>query len=143
MHRSVWAAGNYYGAMMSGGRWNPIGTPMLYAAEHLSLTCLEILVHADKNQLPRDYVWSCADLDQTPPMLLAANLTSVAACQMAGQVWVHTANQLAVRVSSVVIPEEFNILLNPMHDGYASLAWMEPRPFRFDRRLFIAEPQPL
>jgi RES domain-containing protein len=51
--------------------------------------------------------------------------------------------QLAIRVPSVIIPEEFNILLNPHHVAYESVIWSEPRPFRFDPRLFAAEPQTL
>ena len=43
-------------------------------------------------------------------------------------------------VPSVVIPEEFNILLNPNHANYRSLVWSQPLPFRFDPRLFVAEP---
>jgi hypothetical protein len=43
----------------------------------------------------------------------------------------------------VTVPEEFNILLNPKHTGYGGVVWNEPRPFRFDPRLFIAEPQVL
>jgi hypothetical protein len=42
-----------------------------------------------------------------------------------------------------VIPEEFNVLLDPNHPAYATLAWSDPRPFYFDPRLFAAEPQTL
>jgi RES domain-containing protein len=66
MHRAVRAAANYSGAMQAGGRWNPIGTPMLYTAQHLSLACVEILVHLDKSELPCDYVWSWAELQCEP-----------------------------------------------------------------------------
>jgi RES domain-containing protein len=55
--------------MVAGGRWNPIGIPMLYTAEHLSLACLEVLVHLDKGQLPRDDVWSKAELTDIPDLL--------------------------------------------------------------------------
>jgi RES domain-containing protein len=153
MHRSARAAANYFGAMEAGGRWNPIGTPMLYTARHLSLACVEILVHLDKSELPRDYVWSWTELDGTPdslPVLSFADadlkhvsLLSVSACQAAGHAWVRDAAQLAAQVPSAVIPEEFNVLLNPNHPGYAGLVWREPRPFRFDPRLFTTEPQTL
>jgi RES domain-containing protein len=129
--------------MLAGGRWNPIGTPMLYAAENLSLACIEILVHLDKGQLPRDYVWSRTELVETPGFLRFKSLNHITSCQAAGHKWVRVAGQLAVQVPSVVIPEESNILLNPEHSGYNDLVWSEPRPFRFDPRLFIAEPQTL
>lgn len=143
MHRAARSAGDYMGAMLAGGRWNPIGIPMLYAAEHLSLACLEILVHLDKGQLPRDYVWSEADLPDRPELLSIVSLNDIGSCQTAGTAWIHTANELAIAVPSIIIPEEFNILLNPMHTDYNALVWSQPRPFRFDPRLFIAEPQTL
>jgi RES domain-containing protein len=62
MHRSARATDDFTGAMVAGGRWNPIGTPMLYTAEHLSLACVEVLVQVDKTQLPHDYVWSRTEL---------------------------------------------------------------------------------
>jgi hypothetical protein len=52
-------------------------------------------------------------------------------------------DKLAELVPSIVIPEEFNILLNPNHSAYHELAWSEPKLFRFDPRLFLAEPQAL
>jgi RES domain-containing protein len=141
MHRSARAAGDYAGATAAGGRWNPIGTPMLYTAQHLSLACIEVLVHLDKSQLPRDYVWSKTDLPAAPPILAFESVSSVVSCQATGHAWLGTANRLAIQVPSVIIPDEFNVLLNPMHAEYNDLVWSEPRPFRFDPRLFIAEPQ--
>lgn len=141
MHRSIRAAADYSGAMLAGGRWNPIGTPMLYTAQHLSMACLEILVHLDKSELPRDYVWSWTDLLQNPERLQFDDLNHVSSCQAAGNAWVRTAGELAVQVPSVVIPAESNFLLNPTHEGYSKLVWGEPRPFRFDPRIFASEPR--
>jgi len=52
-----------------------------------------------------------------------------------------TASELAVRVRSAVIPEEFNVLLNPRHRHYGELVWTDPQRFHFDPRLFTFEPQ--
>jgi RES domain-containing protein len=116
---------------------------MLYTAEYLSLACLEVLVHLDKGQLPSDYVWSKAELPYTPELLSDAIPPTVSACQAAGQAWVAGRMELAIRVPSVIISEEFNVLLNPHHGEYESVIWSEPRAFRFDPRLFAAEPQTL
>lgn len=143
MHRARRKADDYQGAMMAGGRWNPIGIPMLYSAEHLSLACLEVLVHLDKGQLPLDYAWSKAEVSTTPDVLVIAAPPSITDCQAAGNDWICNQTQLAVRVPSVIIPEEFNVLLNPLHEGYESVQWSEPRLFHFDPRLFTAEPRTL
>ena len=143
MHRIRRPAADYRGAMMAGGRWNPIGIPMLYTAEHLSLACLEVLVHLDKGQLPRDYVWSKTELAVAPGVLANIASPSVSHCQTAGEAWVRERVELAGRVPSVIIPEEFNILLNPRHEGYDAVRWSDPRPFHFDPRLFVAEPHTL
>ena len=141
MHRLARAASNCTGAMEAGGRWNPIGTPMLYAAEHLSLACVEVLVHLDKTELPRNYAWSYLSLNVRPGVLNHRDVYHVSSCQAAGQNWIDSCLELATLVPSVIIPEEFNILLNPGHPEYASLLWSEPQPFRFDPRLFYAEPR--
>ncbi len=143
MHRAARATADYYGALFAGGRWNPIGTPMLYTAQHLSLACLEVLVHLDKTQFPRGYAWSKTDLPNAPGLLSLTTLSDIGSCQRAGKSWIETANQLAIQAPSVIIPEEFNILVNPTHPGYDTLEWSEPRPFSFDPRLFITEPQTL
>ena len=143
MHRSARAAADHTGAAAAGGRWNPIGTPMLYTAQHLSLACIEVLVHLDKSQWPRDYVWSKTELSAAPTILAFESLSSILSCQAAGHAWVNAVHRLAIGVPSVIIPEEFNVLLNPLHAAYNSLVWSDPQPFRFDPRLFIAEPHTL
>jgi RES domain-containing protein len=140
LHRSVRAAGDYTGALLAGGRWNPPGTAMLYATQHLSLACLEVFVHLDKAQLPPEYVWSKAELADDLAVLEIENVRHVSGCQTTGRKWTETAGELAVLVRSVVIPEEFNILLNPNHNHYDELVWSSPQAFRFDPRLFTFEP---
>ena len=140
MHRAARNPGDCTGSMLAGGRWNPIGTPMLYTAEHLSLACLEILVHLDKNLLPRDYVWSSTDSPETPAV---AAISESQQHHILPKCWSRvgrTANDTAVRVPSAIIPEEFNILLNPKHPGFARIVWSQARPFRFDPGLFLVEP---
>ncbi|MGH9263009.1 MAG: RES family NAD+ phosphorylase, partial [Acidimicrobiales bacterium] len=44
------------GARVYGGRWTSPGLALVYASERLSLAILEILVHADPDLLPDDYV---------------------------------------------------------------------------------------
>ena len=41
------------GARIYGGRWNPIGIPVIYTAESLSLATLEIIVHLEREELLR------------------------------------------------------------------------------------------
>jgi len=41
------------GAHIAGGRWNPPGYPVLYTSSHLSLACLEKLIH-----LRLRYAWA-------------------------------------------------------------------------------------
>ena len=73
--------------MVAGGRWNPIGVAMLYTARHLSLACIEVLVHLDKGQFPRDYVWSRSELRDVPQLSEIYRLNDVVSCQAAGHSW--------------------------------------------------------
>jgi len=46
------------GAARSGGRWNPLGLPMVYAAAAFEGALLQQLVHASIGRLPPDQVAS-------------------------------------------------------------------------------------
>ena len=44
------------GARLHGGRWNSVGTPVVYTSSTLALAVLEMLVHVDPEDLPKDLV---------------------------------------------------------------------------------------
>ncbi len=43
-----------------------------------------------------------------------------------------------LRVPSVIVPQAFNYLLNPLHPAAATARVMHSEPFRFDPRLGLA-----
>lgn len=109
---------------------------MLYCTTTLSLACLEILVHLGPEQIPLDYVYSTADLFESPETAsFYGNLGDEDATRAFGQQWSTSRNALAVLVPSVIIPIEFNVLLNPTHANFHTVEWNAPEPFGFDRRL--------
>jgi len=131
------------GARLFGGRWNSVGTPMVYAAESKALAALEILVHMDDEHLMEEYLCIpvCFDsrlvrnLDllslpkswrETPPSCLT---------QCMGDVWVTEALSVVLAVPSVLVPSESNFLINPKHPGFGDLKIGKPESFEFDPRL--------
>jgi RES domain-containing protein len=52
-----------------------------------------------------------------------------------GRQWATSRSSLAVLVPSVIIPIEFNVLLNPTHSNFDAVKWSAPEPFGFDSRL--------
>jgi hypothetical protein len=126
------------------GRWamEPDWHSDAVRAQHLSLACLEVLVHLDKSQLPRGYAWSKADLPQRPEILDIATLSEIGLCQRAGEVWIETANALLFR-SLRHDRRRIQCAGEPQASRLRCLTWAEPRLFSFDPRLITAGPQTL
>lgn len=130
------------GARAVGGRWNSVGTPVVYTSATLSLALVETLVHLPSGVLPA-YTAIPIELDESLVTILEfSELPSnwrddppPASTQALGDAWVTRAESAALRVSSVVVPEEFNYVLNPNHADFARATIGTPRPFPFDPRL--------
>ena len=134
-----------YGAFLVGGRWNLPGLPLLYTAESRSLAMLEVLVHVPAGDLPTDMYLLTVDLPDelgpeeiTPADLPAGwqRLTQPLPTAVLGHAWLQAGRTLALRVPSVLVPQEHNLLLNPAHPRFGQVRLAtEPEPFHFDERL--------
>jgi len=58
-----------------------------------------------------------------------------ASTAQAGEEWINSQAPPLLRVPSVIVPGEFNYLLNPEHPDTPSLNTGAPQPFIFDTRL--------
>jgi len=132
------------GARLHGGRWNSVGIPVIYASATLSLAVLELLVHVDPEDLPRDLVALRLEVvggslpERVHPGELPDDWAEVPghpACRTRGDAWAAEGTSLLLRVPSAIVPEEENILVNPRHPEARKLRVASTRPFRFDARL--------
>jgi RES domain-containing protein len=132
------------GTARFGGRWNPIGMPTLYCGTSIALCSLEKFVHVGPGPLPPlvlvavdipdDSDIYAPDLAMLPPGWDALPTSSTA--QAFGGVWLADGKTLGMLVPSVLVHEEFNMLLNPRHPDYGQVALSVVRPFVFDQRMF-------
>ena len=132
------------GARIYGGRWNPVGTPVIYAAESLSLATLEIVVHLERAELlytsfikipitfdahmvhtvkrrtlPKDW-------NRLPPS---------ESTQKLGYQWISQSKFAVLKVPSTIIVEEYNYLINPNHHDFSRMKIGKPQKYKFDPRL--------
>jgi RES domain-containing protein len=133
------------GAGLYGGRWNPIGTPLLYTAEHRSLALCEMMVNLDTIQIKQDYDLITISV---PDKLIIKKITKkqlpndwnerrvLPNTQLVGKQFVTGNKSVGLAVPSVIIPEERNFLFNPLHEDFTKIKIVDRKPFIFDERLF-------
>jgi len=84
------------GAHIAGGRWNPPGYPVLYTSSHLSLACLEKLIH-----LRLRYAWADLPGDLTSLMSTAppsATRTLIIVAGKSSPYWTAGATNASCRI---------------------------------------------
>ena len=130
------------GGLHAAGRWHLKGTQVVYAAQSVSLAALERFVHLKRVADVKAHVYYEIDIPDALieiPSVLPADWDSEpprAGSREFGQAWLSQAAHPALRVPSVVVREEFNVVINPRHPDF-SLSWIVrgPVPFVFDTRL--------
>lgn len=126
------------GARLWGGRWNSSGRPMLYTTASPSLAVLEVLVHLDlpSELFPSDYKILTIELpDDLGISTFTGNADDSDVSQRAGDAFLAAGQFVAMRVPSVIVPQEWNLLFNPLHHDMSWVTVRTSDPFTFDPRL--------
>lgn len=131
-----------HGARLTGGRWNRPGTPMLYASVTRALACLETLAHLGGELLPLNRylveisvpaaVWRGRTVLDTGSFVGWEALPAGRVSIDWGTGWVHRGQSLIADVPSVVVPEERNLLVNPLHRDAVYLRARKVRRWTYD-----------
>jgi RES domain-containing protein len=136
---------NGEGARRVGGRWNSRGQGMVYTSGTLSLAALEVFVHMEvedalamlaciRVEVPVGVKIDYLDMTQLP--VNWRNIPAPAVLAEMGDRWFKSGETAILAVPSVVIPVEFNYLVNPLHSDFAKFKLDSPQPFEFDPRLW-------
>ncbi|WP_064519598.1 RES family NAD+ phosphorylase [Buttiauxella gaviniae] len=132
------------GAKEAGGRWNSVGTAMVYTSEATSLTMLETLVHLHAANLLDSFTLLSVDVPDTLIQVIEkeslpqnwAAPEAPAALANIGDQWVRRGEAVSLRIPSALSPVEYNYLLSPAHPEYVAIVSQAiPVDFHFDERL--------
>ena len=134
---------NGIGAKTVGGRWNPKGVAILYTSTSISLSVLEVLVHLPAAYLPRDMAIVTIRIpDQEIPTVRVEDLPEYWNVHPPNRnvqefllEWIHSQQSLAIRLPSVIVPTEYNCIINPLHPDFHTVVLEDNQPFSFDSRL--------
>jgi RES domain-containing protein len=134
------------GAKATGGRWNATEHAVVYASVSRALACLETVVHLNAGGLPLnrylveisipDAVWAAARRESAASLPVGwdaepASLTSIGF----GTEWLVGKGTAVLLVPSVIVPEEWNVLINPAHPEAAGIGCRKVRTWVYDARI--------
>jgi len=132
------------GARLYGGRWNPKGIGIVYTAESRALATVEYLVHVPLSLVPHDLCMATLYIPDWIPFKtvgigdLPANwrdYPAPPALADLGMQWALSRETLLLRVPSVVVAHESNILINPLQSDMPHVTIAQVEPYQFDARL--------
>jgi len=131
------------GARAYGGRWNHPGIPMVYAGETRALAALESLAHFGGAE--RRMAFVTFEIEIPDPLAIHVHIAALppdwrgdepsTSTQGLGSEWQRSARSAVLVVPSVLVPQEFCVLVNPEHPDIDKIMVRYPEPFEFDRRL--------
>ncbi len=134
-------AGGLYASGIQ-GRWNAAGELVIYTSETRAHACLENLVHRNGYGMQSLYRILVIEL---PDELLQEEISEEhipegwndpmsEICRKIGSKWIREKRSCVLRVPSVIVPREFNVVINLRHAEFSRLKLIDTEVFQFDRR---------
>jgi RES domain-containing protein len=133
------------GGLFASARWHTRGREILYCAPNPATALLEVLVnsgvrdaeafggfHFLKLDVPDEIRIERVEKDQLPPDW-SRHLDLTRAW---GDRWLREERSAALLVRSILVPETYNLLINPRHAEAARIAPLAAFPYPLDPRLF-------
>ena len=138
------------GAELYGGRWNFPGHRAVYCAGSRSLAILEMLVHIDlKYQMPEDRILLSIEIAaevriKSKEIFDLENgwndfLYNEHSQKVFGD-FVRENQAAVLSVPSVIVPEEYNFILNPLHPDFSKIQVTNIRALNLDPRIVAFRP---
>jgi RES domain-containing protein len=132
------------GGLVASSRWASGGQLVSYAAESLALATLEKIAGAGQMSRLTELVYVTGTLDEDAVHAPSTGALPTGwdrrppgdASRAFGDRWLRNRTSVALRVPSVVVPDEWNYVINPAHPGIADhLSHDEPKPLELDPRI--------
>jgi RES domain-containing protein len=128
------------GARIAAGRWNERGTRAVYLSGSLSLAALELLVYTGRAaftlplvvfrvEIPADGCLEILPVEKLPPNW--RQQPPPESTRRLGSDWIARGSAAALRLPSVLINDEWTVLLNPAHADFSKIKISRPEPFHF------------
>jgi len=145
----LWRVSNYQtldgiGGLYVSGRWHTRGHPVIYCTLNPATALLETLVHLEIDSEDRPERFQVLRIEG-PDSLSIEKLDvdylssswgeDVGATQAIGDRWLSEGRSLLLQVPSVLVPETWNVLVNPRHAEASFLKITMTYEHPFDARL--------
>jgi RES domain-containing protein len=134
------------GAKATGGRWNAPGAAAIYTSSTRALSCLETVVHLNAGGLPLnrylvevtipDDLWASAQTTSSTSLPVGWDAEPAGRASIEfGTNWIRSGASALLVVPSAIVPEEVNVLINPLHPDSARIVAVKIRKWLYDPRL--------
>lgn len=130
------------GARLNGGRWNNIHFACIYTAESRALAVLEYTVNTSLDDIPRSLSMLTLEI---PDRIMEVNEVDLpgnwkispapASTKNFGTKFLKEGIYPVLKLPSIIIPQEFNYLINPFHKNNIEFKILNISDFVYDARV--------